>query len=310
MDQSGSNVATTRCTTQVYPAPNPPTRELDNDKRTTLQRIAETFESVRKDMATAWNKVMIHIDDKVVFDKLNAMMSVTKAAADRVIRAVLRADKKASDRLNNPQTGSGIAYRTDEGNSLPTQRPTMPESDRSWQQQQSQQMSVKRTDRRQHSLPQTQLLPTEEGNLTPIRRVYVRGEDPQPKVEVPILQQPAVRKPVVLRKTVTRQPLHELHPNGQHYTTDSEYRDPTPSPTMPPLENATANTYHILEALLPVEIRAKLSRNSPQIDEPTVAPPQVSDLSTNTPSQQNTTDMVSHSSISKPDKRSVTPCPG
>ena len=30
MDQSGSNVATTRCTTQVYPAPNPPTRELDS----------------------------------------------------------------------------------------------------------------------------------------------------------------------------------------------------------------------------------------------------------------------------------------
>ena len=119
MDQSGSNVATTRCTTQVYPAPNPPTRELDNDERITLRRITETFESVRSNMATAWNKAMIHIDDEVVFDKLNAMMSVTKAAADRVIQAALRADKKESDRLNNPQTGSGFAYTTDEGNSLP-----------------------------------------------------------------------------------------------------------------------------------------------------------------------------------------------
>ena len=33
-------------------------------------------------MATAWNKAMIHIDDEVVFDKLNAMMSAAKAAAD------------------------------------------------------------------------------------------------------------------------------------------------------------------------------------------------------------------------------------
>ena len=131
MDQSGSNVATTRCTTQVYPAPDSPTRELDNDERITLRRITETFKSVRSNMVTAWNKAMIHIDDEVVFDKLNAMMSVTKAAADRVIQAALRADKKASDRLNNPQTGSGFAYTTDEGNSLPTQRLTIPESDRS-----------------------------------------------------------------------------------------------------------------------------------------------------------------------------------
>ena len=94
MDQNEGNIDTTRCTTQVYPAPNPPTRELDNDECTTLRRITETFENVRSNMATAWNKAMIHIDDEVVFDKLNAMMSVTKVAADRVIQAALRADKK------------------------------------------------------------------------------------------------------------------------------------------------------------------------------------------------------------------------
>ena len=148
-------------------------------------------------MATAWNKAMIHIDDEVVFNKLNVMMSVTKAAADRVIQAALRANKKASDRLNNPLTGSGFTYMTDKGNSSPTRRSTIPESDRSRQQQQSQLVSVKGPDRRQPSLPQTQPLPTEEGNLTPVRRVQVRGEDPQPNEEVPIPQQPAVRKPVV-----------------------------------------------------------------------------------------------------------------
>ena len=130
MDQSGHNVAITRCTTQVYPALNPPTKELDNDDRITLRRITETFESVRSNMATAWNKAMIHIDDEVVFDKLNAMMSVAKVAANNVIQAALRADKRASDRLNNPQTGSGFAYTTDEGNSLLTQQWTIPESDR------------------------------------------------------------------------------------------------------------------------------------------------------------------------------------
>ena len=64
-------------------------------------------------MAMAWNKAMIHINDEVVFAKLNAMMSIAKAAADKVIQAVLRADKKAAARLNNPQAGSGFAYTTD-----------------------------------------------------------------------------------------------------------------------------------------------------------------------------------------------------
>ena len=121
----------------------------------------------------------------------------------------------------------------------------MPESDRSWQQQQSQQMSVKRPDKRQHSLPQTQLQ-TEEGILTPVQRVHIRGEDPQPNIEVPIVQQPAVRKPVVLKKIITRQPLRELHPNGQHHTTDSEHRDPIPSPTMPCHPWKTQRRTHII----------------------------------------------------------------
>ena len=109
--------------------------------------------------------------------KLNAMMSVTKAAVDRFIQAALRANKKAAARLNNPKAGSGFAYMTDEGNSLPTRRSTILESDRS-RQQQFQQVSVKRSDRRQPRLIQTQPLPTKEGNLTPVLRVHVRGGRP------------------------------------------------------------------------------------------------------------------------------------
>jgi hypothetical protein len=245
-------------------------------------------------MATAWNKAMIHIDDEVVFNKLNAMMSAAKAAADNVIQAALRANKRASDRLNNPQTGSGFAYTTDEGNSLPTRRSTIPESDRSWQQQQSQQVSVEQSDRRQHSPPQTRLLPTEEGNLTPVRRVNVRGEDPQPNLEVPLLKQP-----VILKKTVTRQPLRELHLNDQMHTADSEPRNPVPSPTMSPLEDATVNNNYFAEAMPPFEIRTNISRDSLQIEESTVAPPPVIELSTKILSQQQTTSMVSHSNTSK-----------
>ena len=72
------------------------------------------------------------------------------------------------------------------------------------------------------------------------------------------------------------------------------------------------NASQFAGALLPVEIRAKIGRNLSQIDESTVAPPQAAGLSTNTinwqnttniNSQQKTTNMVSHSSISKPDTK-------
>jgi hypothetical protein len=77
-------------------------------------------------MATAWNKAMIRMDDEVVFAKLNAMLSVSKDAADKVIQAALRAYKKAAARLNNLQAGSGFAYTTDEEDSSPTCRHCCP----------------------------------------------------------------------------------------------------------------------------------------------------------------------------------------
>ena len=85
---------------------------------------------------------------------------------------------------------------------------------------------------------------------------------------------------------------------------------------MPPLEDAMVKSecreFYTAEALLPVEIKIKIGQNLPHIDQSTVAPPQVADLSTNTPSRQNatnidsqqqTTNMVSHSNVSKPDTK-------
>ena len=92
-------------------------------------------------------------------------MSVAKAAADKVIQAALRANKKAAARLKNPQAGSGFAYTTDEEDSSPAQRSTIPEDNRP-RQQQFQQALVKRSDRKQHLLTHSQPLPTEDGDLT------------------------------------------------------------------------------------------------------------------------------------------------
>ena len=103
MDPGERNIATPRGPTQINPALNSPNTKLDEDERAGLQRIMETFESVRSNIATAWNKAMIWKDDEVVFARLNTLLSVAKEAADRVIEAALRADKNAADTFNNVQ---------------------------------------------------------------------------------------------------------------------------------------------------------------------------------------------------------------
>ena len=102
MDPGERNIATPRGPTQINPALNSPNTKLDEDERAGLQSIRETFESVRSDIATAWNKAMIWIDDEVVFARLNTLLSVAKEAADRVIEAALRAEKNAADTLPLP----------------------------------------------------------------------------------------------------------------------------------------------------------------------------------------------------------------
>ena len=100
MDPGECNITTSRGPTQINPALNSPNTKLDEDERAGLQRIMETFESVRSNIATAWNKAMIWKDDEVVFARLNTLLSVAKEAADRVIEAALRAYKNAADTFN------------------------------------------------------------------------------------------------------------------------------------------------------------------------------------------------------------------
>ena len=117
---------------------------LDEDERDGLRRIAETFESVRSEMATAWNKAMVHIDDEVVFTRLNTLMSVAKEATNKVIEATLRAEENAVRRLQTADELERLRY-ADKNRPL-------------------------------HPFP-------ESTHLTPARRVHERGEDPQPIVQ-------------------------------------------------------------------------------------------------------------------------------
>ena len=54
--------------------------KLDKDEQEGLQHIMKTFESVRSDMATAWNNAMVWIDDELVFSRLNTLMTVSRKA--------------------------------------------------------------------------------------------------------------------------------------------------------------------------------------------------------------------------------------
>ena len=88
---------------------------MDKDERAGLQRITKTFESVRSNIATAWNKAMIWIDDEVVFARLNTLLTVAKEATNRVIEAALRAEKNAADAFSRVQADpDGLAlYNAD-----------------------------------------------------------------------------------------------------------------------------------------------------------------------------------------------------
>merc|ERR1739836_180149 len=49
----------------------------------------------------------IRLDDEVVFTKLNALLTVTKEATDRVIEATLKAEREASNEPGNAQANAG-----------------------------------------------------------------------------------------------------------------------------------------------------------------------------------------------------------
>ena len=104
---------------------------------------------------------MIWIDDEVVFARLNALLTVTKEATDRVIEAALRAEKKAADESENVRANANGLSPSDVGE----QQKTIPKS-------------VKRPDITQTHHDRPQPLPTRDGYFLPMHRVYIRGEDP------------------------------------------------------------------------------------------------------------------------------------
>ena len=136
--------------------------KLDEDERDGLRRIAETFESVRSDMATAWNKAMIWIDNELVFTRLNTLMTVAKEATDRVIEATLRAKANAIKQLQNTNGPTVTCPQYKKGKHVtPTELVQQPAAYPHYQ-----------------SRPPKPLT-TESDRLIPVRRVHERGEDPQ-----------------------------------------------------------------------------------------------------------------------------------
>ena len=94
-------------------SPDMPGPRLDEDESRNLRHIAETFENIRSDLVTAWNRAMIWVDDEVVFAKLNALLTVTKEATDRVIEATLRAEREANDEPGNAQANANKLSHND-----------------------------------------------------------------------------------------------------------------------------------------------------------------------------------------------------
>ena len=118
---------------------------------------AETFERVSNEIAAAWNRAMIWIDDEVVFARLNTLLTVTKEATERVIEAALRAQKKAANKFENGQTNVNSLSPND----VREQQETIPKP-------------VKQSGAIQIYKNRPQPLPTRGGNLSPTRRVHIR----------------------------------------------------------------------------------------------------------------------------------------
>ena len=157
MDPGELDVATLRRPIHGNPFHNDSTLnnvKLDKDKLTGLQRITKTFESVRSDIATVWNKAMVWIDDEVVFLRLNTLLTVAKEGTDRVIETVVRAETNATNTLRGVHAEQANLHAE----------------------------SVKRSNMHRTYQNRPKPLPTGNGGLIPKQRVHVRGENPQPRM--------------------------------------------------------------------------------------------------------------------------------
>ena len=203
MDPGKRDIATLRRPTHRNPFHNGSTLnhpKLDKDEHVGLQLITKTFESIRSNIATAWNKAMVWIDDEVVFARLNTLLTVAREATDRVIEAAIRAKTNAAYRL------SGLQAESDD---LP---PYIGEG-----QPETHQESVKRLDMHRTYQNCPKPLPTGDGGHVPARRVHVRGEDPQPIVKEAVPQRTKPGTSIYVKKIEIRSP-NELHPERQVMT--------------------------------------------------------------------------------------------
>ena len=313
MDPGKRDIATLRRPTNRNPFHNGSTLnhpKLDKDEHVGLQLITKTFESIRSNIATAWNKAMVWIDDEVVFARLNTLLTVAREATDRVIEAAERAKTNAANRLSAVQA---------EPDDLP---PYIGEG-----QTETHQESIKRSDMHRTYQNCPKPLPTGNGGLVTTRRIHVRGEDPQPIVKEAVPQPTKPGTSIYIKKIEIRSPI-ELHPECQVMTNSTEIEKPVPLPTMPPLEDAETKFKYqetgAIEILLPIEIRAKLIQTFPRLDQNTTELPHVVKLAANdndwpktdrdaeqpervkprdSDSLQQTADMGSHGETIKPDKK-------
>ena len=194
--------------------PGMPDIHLDEDEGRNLRHIAETFENIRSDLVTAWNRAMIWVDDEAVFTKLNALLTVTKEATDRVIEATLRAEREANNEPGNAQANTKDFSHDNTGN----RQETVP-------------ATVKQIHTEQNH---PQPLPTRDGHFLPARRVCTEDENPQPDERRAAPRRAETERPVVIKRIETQLLINTGNQNLAHHR---EPEEPIPSPTMPPLED-------------------------------------------------------------------------
>ena len=226
--------------------PDMPDIHLDEDEGRNLRHIAETFENIRSELVTAWNRAMIWVDDEAVFTKLNALLTVTKEATDRVIEATIRAEREANNEPGNAQANTKDFSHDNTGNRQETVRAT-----------------VKQT-RTEQNHPQP--LPTRDGHFLPARRVCNEDENPQPDDKRAAPRRAETERPVVIKRIETQLLLSTGNQNLTHHR---EPEEPIPSPTMPPLEDPDMwHEYSELEELgahLPAVTQARVTRTPSHI---------------------------------------------
>ena len=249
--------------------PDMPGPRLDEDESRNLRHIAETFENIRSDLVTAWNRAMIWVDDEVVFAKLNALLTVTKEATDRVIEATLRAEREANDEPGNAQANANKFSH----NNTRDRQETAPVT----------------TERLHATQNHPQPLPTRDGHFTPARRVYIKKDNPQPDERRAVLRQAEREQPVVIKRIEAQLPPSAEDQNSPHHHEPEEL---IPSPTMPPLEDPDEwheyGEFNETNAFFPIEILARITRTLPHFNQCTAAPLSAADSTRSVESQQET----------------------